>query len=115
MRDSFLPSVLAAVAGAAIWTATMILAGGREPWDTGLYWTAAYPLAVTVSAVLGYLSPRKPWRWAVILMLMQLLVMFAAGSDLSLLPLGLAVLAVLSAPPALAGVLAAKLRNYSVR
>jgi len=51
----------------------------------------------------------------VILMLMQLLVMFAAGSDLSLLPLGLVVLAVLSAPPALAGVLAAKLRNYSVR
>ena len=44
-------------------------------------------------------------------MLMQLVVMIATGSDLSLLPLGLVMLAVLSVPPALAGVLAGKLRE----
>jgi hypothetical protein len=63
------------------------------------------------SAILGFFFPQKPWRWAVSLMLMQLVVMIATGSDLSLLPLGLVMLAVLSVPPALAGVLAGKLRE----
>jgi hypothetical protein len=111
-RGNFLWAyILSAVTGLLLWTATAAMTGKREPWDASSYWTVSYPLAVTGAAVLGFLFPEKSWRWAAILMLMQLVVMVAMGSDLSLLPLGLVALAVLGAPLALAGVLAAKLRQ----
>jgi hypothetical protein len=110
-RDSLFAYALSALAGLALWTVTAILAGKREPWDAGSYWTVSYPLAVIGSAVLGFVFPERPWRWAAILMLMQFVVMIGAGSDLSLLPLGLMVLAVLTIPAVAAGILAAKFRR----
>ena len=110
-RDSFLAHVLSGMAGLTLWTITAAVTGKREPWDAGTYWTVSYPIAVIGSAVLGFLFPERAWRWAVTLMLMQLVVMAAMGSDFGLLPLGLIVLALLAAPATLAGVLAAKLRT----
>ena len=110
-RDSLLAYVLAGMAGLTLWGVTAAVTGKREPWDTNAYWTVAYPLAVIGAAILGFLFPEKSWRWAAVLMLMQFVVMIAMGSDFSLLPLGLIVLAVLGAPLALAGVVAAKLRG----
>lgn len=110
-RDSLLAHILAGVAGLALWTITAAVTGKREAWDTDIYWTVSYPLAVIGSAALGFLFPERPWRWAVMLMLMQFVVMIAMGSGLGLWPLGLIVLAVLAAPAAFAGVLAARLRR----
>ena len=113
-RNSVLPYILSALSGLGLWALTAVATGKHEPWDASSYWTVSYPLAIIGSAILGFFFPQKPWRWAVSLMLMQLVVI-ATGSDLSLLPLGLVMLAVLSVPPALAGVLAAALRGYSTR
>jgi hypothetical protein len=113
-RDSLLAHILAGVAGLALWAITATVTGKREPWDTDIYWTVSYPLAVIGSAVLGFLFPERPWRWAAMLMLMQFVVMIAMGSGLGLWPLGLIVLAVLATPAALASVLAAKLRRRTL-
>jgi hypothetical protein len=113
-RDSLLAHVLSAMAGLALWAVTAEVTGKGEPWDTGIYWTVSYPLAVIGSALLGFLFPQRPWRWAAMLMLMQFVVMIAMGSGLGLWPLGLIVLAVLAAPAALAAVLAAKLRRSAL-
>lgn len=113
MMGRYLPYFLSVFAGVALWAGTMMVAHRREPWDADLYWTLSYPLAMLAAAVLGYLFPLKAWRWAVLVMAMQLMVMIADGSDLGLLPLGVIFLGVLTVPPALAGVLAAKLRTYS--
>ena len=113
-RDSLLAHVLSAMAGLALWAVTAEVTGKREPWDTGIYWTVSYPLAVIGSALLGFLFPQRPWRWAAMVMLMQFVVMIAMGSGLGLWPLGLIVLAVLAAPAALAAVLAAKLRRSAL-
>lgn len=110
-RDSLLAHILSAMAGLTLWAVTAVVTGKREPWDASLYWTVSYPLAVIGSALLGFLFPERAWRWAAMLMLMQFVVMAAMGSGLGLLPLGLIVLAVLAAPAALAGVLAARLRR----
>jgi hypothetical protein len=110
-RNSFLPCILSALSGLGLWALTAAATGKHEPWDASSYWIVSYPLAIIGSAILGFFFPQKPWRWAASLMLMQLVVMIATGSDLSLLPLGLVMLAVLSVPPALAGMLAAKLRG----
>lgn len=91
---------------------TAAVTGKREPWDADTYWTLSYPLAVIGSAVLGFLFPQRAWRWAATLMLMQFVVMIAMGSGLGLWPLSLIVLAVLTAPGALAAVLTARLRGW---
>jgi hypothetical protein len=113
-RDSLLAHILSALAGLVLWGITAAVTGKREPWDADIYWTVSYPLAVIGSAVLGFLFPERPWRWAAMLMLMQFVVMIAMGSGLGLWPLGLIVLAVLAAPAALAGVLAARLRRSAL-
>ena len=110
-RSSFLAHVLSGVAGLALWAMTAGVTGKREPWDANTYWTVSYPLAIFGSAVLGFLFPQRAWRWAATLMLMQFVVMITMGSGLGLWPLGLIVLAILTAPAALAGVLAARLRR----
>lgn len=104
------PYAIAAVMGTLLWTVTAVLADRREPWDSSAYWTVAYPLAVVFSGVLGYLFPQRPWRWAVVLIFMQLLVMIVGGSGFGLLPLGLILLGILSLPAIAVAVWAAKLR-----
>jgi hypothetical protein len=89
---------IAAVGGVALWSATTFLGGRAEPWDNGLYWTVSYPLALLAAAALGFVYPNRPWRWALILIFSQLVVLFASGSGLGLLPLGLFVLGALSLP-----------------
>lgn len=88
----------ALLAGLVLWSLATIAAGGREAWDTGLYWTAAYPAALLICGGLAMLSPIRPWRWPLVVMLAQVPVMLAAGSGLSLLPLGVMLLALLSLP-----------------
>lgn len=108
---TFLAYLAAAVAGIALWTTTAILGGRAEPWDTGIYWTGAYPLAILISAVLGFAFPERTWRWALTLMVSQMGVMIMAGSGLGLLPLGVILILILSLPAVLAAGLAGWLRR----
>jgi hypothetical protein len=101
----------ALLAGTVLWSVTAALAGRREPWDWAGYWTVAYPLALLLAAVLGYAFPTRPWRWAVALMFTQAAVMAAHGAGLSLLPLGLALLAILALPAVVLARLGARLRK----
>lgn len=89
---------IAIVAGVALWTVTAAIGGRTEPWDSPGYWSVAYPLAILLAGALGYLFPHRPWRWAVVLMFMQGVVMLFSGSGAGLLPLGLIALSVLSLP-----------------
>ena len=86
------------LAGTILWSLATIAAGGREVWDTSLYWTAAYPVALLIGAGLAAAFPERAWRWPLVVMLAQMPVMLATGSGLGLLPLGLALLAILSLP-----------------
>jgi len=110
------PIVIAAAIGMALWFAVTLAAGVREAWDTGAYWTVAYPVALVACAVLGYLFPQRPWRWAVVLFVSQFVAMLLRNGELgSLWPLGLALFAVLSLPGVLAAQLAAWLKGRHAR
>jgi hypothetical protein len=102
---------LAFAAGLAIWTVTAMLGHRIEPWDDPVYWSIGYPAAVAVSGVLGLLFSDRAWRWGAVVMFSQVIVMTARGAGLSLLPMGLILLAILSLPPAAAAMLAARLRQ----
>ena len=101
---------IAITGGAALWLVTRAVSGRHEAWDAPLYWSAAYPLAIGLSAALGYLAPTHPWRWALAVMLVQAVVLAATAAGFGLLPLGLILFAILALPPIAAAVALARLR-----
>jgi hypothetical protein len=101
---------VAALAGILLWLGTSALSGRREAWDSSLYWTVAYPLAIAIAGILGYLATERPWRWGLLIMLAQAVTLTFASSSFGLLPLGLILFAVLAVPPMLVARLAAGLR-----
>ncbi|MFT3820600.1 MAG: hypothetical protein QM750_23785 [Rubrivivax sp.] len=95
--------------GAALWLAAAFLGGRREAWDSGVYWTLAYPLALLISAVMGRVHPTRTWHWPAALFFGQFLGMCLRNGGIgSLWPLGLVAFAVLSLPGVLAARLAAR-------
>jgi hypothetical protein len=102
---------VAMTSGVILWLATSAISGGREAWDSSLYWIVAYPLALIVAGTLGYLSPDRPWRWALALMLAQAVTLIISASSFGLLPLGLIMFAVLALPAAAVAMAAAAIRK----
>jgi hypothetical protein len=108
------PHFVALVLGAALWVATSMLTGRREPWDASAYWAVAYPLAILASAVLGYIYPERAWRWPFAVFVAQFISMCVLNGELgNLWPLGLLLFAVLALPALLATTLAARLAGRS--
>lgn len=89
----------AAVVGATLWVGTSLLSGRREAWDASAYWMLAYPAAILIAGVLGYLAPTRPWRWAATLMGVQAACLTTASGSFGLLPLGLILFGFLALPP----------------
>ena len=105
--------VTSLAAGTVLWSIASLLLEGREPWDAPGYWSLWYPLALLIAAVLGCLFPRRPWRWPIAVMLVQLPVMlFIAGGDGGLLPLGALLLLVLAVPGMLAAAIGAAIGRH---
>ncbi len=102
-------AALAAAAGFVGWAVFSLGGARREAWDSSIWWMVVLPLLALAAAILGYLVPRRPWRWAVAIIGGQLLAMIVlrpAGTDLGLFPLTLVLLAVLGlifAVPAVIG------------
>jgi hypothetical protein len=100
---------IAVVAGMALWFVGAEVSGRRETWDSGIYWSLFYPLAIGASALLGYLFPERPWRWAVALFVAQFVAMVLRSGEIgSLAPLGLILFGILSLPAVFAAQLAAR-------
>lgn len=113
-RRALVPTLLAALAGAALWFAASLLTGKREAWDAGSYWVVFYPLGILTCAYLGYAYPERPWRWALVLFVSQFLAMCVRNGELgNLWPLGLALFAIIALPGVLAAKLASRFNNQS--
>jgi len=100
------------VIGAAGWEIASRLSGHREPWDSASYWGVAYPAFGLATLILAFIWPRSGWfTWAAIAV-GQALAMFARNPGGSLLPLGVMVMLVMSAPLLIAGRLGARLHSW---
>jgi hypothetical protein len=101
--------------GAVSWIAVAMYGGRREAWDSELYFTALFGIALIAGAV-SYFAPARFWRWAFFPFAAQAVVMVAlgaaGGSGASLLPLGLIMFAIFGAvsviPAAIGAVLGRK-------
>ena len=108
-RNSAAPYVLAIVAGMALWFAASLAGGRREAWDSPVYWSVAYPLAIIVCVWIGHAWPQRAWRAVLCLFAAQFVAMCIRNGELgNLWPLGLLVFAVLALPGIAAATLAAR-------
>jgi peptidoglycan/LPS O-acetylase OafA/YrhL len=94
--------------GALLWIVTAKIAGRTEAWDAPMYWTITYPLAIVLAGLLGFLVPRRAWRWGLAVFLAQPVVLAVSASGFGLMPLGLILFAVLSLPAVGLAALAAR-------
>ena len=62
---------VALAGGAPRWNVAAKLAGRKQPWNAPVYWTATCPLRITLAGVLGFLVPRRAWRWRLAVFLAQ--------------------------------------------
>lgn len=106
------PALASVLVGAGLWLFVTQQAGGREAWDAPGYWQVAYPLSLLACGVLGALSPRKPWRWPLLLFIAQAATLFVRAGELgNLWPLAIAMFLVLSLPGVALALLGAWLRG----
>jgi hypothetical protein len=98
--------------GLLLWFVGSGIADEREAWDSGLYWSLFYPLAIGACGLLGYLFAERPWRWAVALFAAQFVAMVLRSGEVgNLVPLGLVMFGVLSLPGVFAALIAARLKR----
>ena len=94
---------LAAIAcGIVTWILVSAVSGRVEACDSGLYFTVGMPVVCATSGVLGFLEPRRPWRWGVAPLAGQFVWMLLNQGPGNLLPLGFLVFGVFSVPPVIA-------------
>lgn len=86
---------IAALAGGVGWIVISLLSGRREAWDSEVYFGLFLPLIAVLIAWLGYLAPRRAWRWAFAPFGGQALAAFIQNPTANMMPLGLLVFAIL--------------------
>jgi hypothetical protein len=103
------PYVVSLLAGLVICLVIAKLGGRREPWDTSLYFVAGIPLMCVVAFAVAYVYPVKAWRWVLSMAVGQSIALVLGGGSLSLWPLGIVAMTVLSLPQFVAAIIASKL------
>ena len=104
-------AILAFAAGFGGWIVVSNISHRREAWDSGLYWSGFIPLLFLLSAILGFLSPRRSWHWGLWMAGGQLTIMFLLDPSGSLLPLGVILFGVLGGVIGVPGLIAAQFRR----
>lgn len=105
-RDQRVALGTAAALGALVWIAISVWSLEVEAFDAEAYFTIGLPVIAIGCAVLGFLVPVRAWRYGVVAMGthgLALVLIAASGTELSMLPVGLAILALIAIPMALAG------------
>ena len=107
-RGNAVPYAISLIAGLVICLVVAKLGGRREPWDSSLYFVAGIPLMCLVAFVLGYLYPTRAWRWALSMAVGQSIALLMGGGSLSLWPLAIVAMTIVSLPQLAAAVVGSK-------
>jgi hypothetical protein len=95
----------------AITTAT----GRKEAWDSGAYFSVGIPIMCALIFAISYLFPARAWRWTLSMAVGQSIAILSGGGSLSLWPLSIVAMAVLSVPQLVVGFVATKLAKEKSR
>lgn len=103
------PYTLSLVCGLGACLAIMAVSGRKEAWDSTLYFVVGIPVMCVAAFALAYAWPLKAWRWVLGMAVGQSIAMLMGGGSLSLWPLAIVGMAVLSLPQFGAALLGARL------
>lgn len=109
--EGWLPYALAAGGGFAVCLAIAQATGRREAWDAGEYFSIGIPLMCAIVFALGWHWPRHAWRWTLAMAAGQATALALGGGSLSLWPLAIIAMTVVSVPQFIAGQIAARLSS----
>lgn len=107
-RDA-VPYAAAAVTGLVVALAIAGATGRREAWDSGAYFLVGIPVMCLAIFAISRRFPHRPWRWTLSMAVGQGLSMAIAGSDLSLWPLAIVAMTLVSVPQFITGWVAGRL------
>lgn len=105
---------VAAVAGCVLWILAVTIGDRDEAWDSPVYWTVSYPLAIVIAGAIAWRLPEKPWRWGAAIMFSQAAVLAITSGGFGLLPLGLVLFAFLAIPPIALGYVTSGIRRRTL-
>lgn len=105
----YVPFGVSVLGGLLVCLAISMATGRREAWDSEAYFYLGIPIMCAVIFVIGYRFPDRPWRWAMSMAAGQAFALVMAGNSLSLWPLSLVAMTVLSVPQFAVGSWASKL------
>ncbi len=109
-RDpAYVPFGTSVLGGLLVCLAVSMATGRREAWDSGAYFSVGIPIMCAVIFVIAYRFPDRPWRWVLSMAAGQALALAMAGNSLSLWPLSLVAMTILSIPQFIVGSWAGKL------
>jgi hypothetical protein len=98
MKKDHMLYVVSVFAGAAVWIAVSKIAGRQEAWDSGEYFFVGMPTLCALAGVLGYVEPKRIWRWAALPMAGQAVWLLLSQGFGNLMPLGIIVFVFLALP-----------------
>lgn len=93
-----LPAAASFLCGLIVYLAIVMTTGRNEAWDDASYYVLGMPFMCIIAFVIGYWFPVKPWRWALWMASGQALGALLNGSSLSLLPIAMIFMMVISIP-----------------
>lgn len=101
--SGYVPFGISALGGFLVCLAVSLATGRKEAWDSGAYFSVEIPIMCAVIFVIAYRFPARPWRWVVSMAAGQALALATAGNSLSLWPLSLVAMTILSIPQFIVG------------
>ena len=107
--NNIVPYAISAVAGLVICLAITLITGRSEAWDSGAYFIFGIPLMCTIIFLISYRIPQRAWRWTFAMAAGQSVAMVIGGGSLSLWPLAIIAMTVVSIPQFVTGLVASRL------
>jgi hypothetical protein len=108
-RRAYIPIAASAWSGFLVCLVISIATGRKEAWDSPVYFSVGIPVMCALMVAIGFRFPDRAWRWTLSMAVGQTVAMLSAGNSLSLWPLSLVAMTVLSVPQLVAGSIASKL------
>ena len=110
--NKYLPLLISLAVGVVTWVGVGLWSGTTEAWDSPLYWSVGFPVMAVSVVFIAFIWPDKSWRWGVAIIAAQEIVGFVqAFPQVSLWPLSLIMLSILSLPLILIAQVASSLRK----
>lgn len=106
------PYLICIATGLILWKGVEIFTGVPEAWDHATFNYVSIPLMVLVVFLVAYLVPVRPWRWPLVMVLTQfVMLLFELRSQAIVLPVTMVVFAIYLLPLLIAAYLGAWVAN----